>query len=50
MAAIKQQTSEWAQTYLDQLVADIRKKGVSVQAALVEGRPNVSILQFAEKN
>jgi nucleotide-binding universal stress UspA family protein len=46
--SIKQQTSEWTQAYLDQLVAAIGEKSVSVQAAIVEGRPNVSILQFAE--
>jgi nucleotide-binding universal stress UspA family protein len=48
--SIKRQTREWAQEYLDRLVADIREKGVSVQAAIVEGQPNVSILQFGEKN
>ena len=48
--SIKRQTREWAQEYLDRLIADIREKGVSVQAVIVEGQPNVSILQFAEKN
>lgn len=47
---IKEQTSEWAQEYLDQLVADIRASGVSAQAAIVEGRPSVTILQFSEEN
>jgi nucleotide-binding universal stress UspA family protein len=50
IASIKQQAREWAQEYLDQLVADIREKGVSVRAAIVEGRSNVTILQFAETN
>jgi nucleotide-binding universal stress UspA family protein len=50
IAAIKLQTSEWAQEYLEQLVNELRKKDVSVQAATVEGQPSVTILQFAEKN
>ena len=48
--SIKRQTKEWAQEYLDRSVADIQEKGVSVQAVIVEGRPNVTIMQFAEKN
>ena len=48
--SIKQQTNEWAQEYLDQHVADIREKGISVQAAIVEGRPDVTILQFGEEH
>jgi nucleotide-binding universal stress UspA family protein len=48
--SIKRQTSEWAREYLGQLVADSQEKGISTQAAVVEGRPNVTILQFAEKN
>jgi nucleotide-binding universal stress UspA family protein len=48
--SIKQQAKEWAQEYLDQLVTDIREKGISVQAVIVEGRPDVTILQFAEEN
>ena len=48
--SIRQQRSERAQEYLDQLVADIRDRGISVQAAIVDGRPNTAILQFAEKN
>jgi nucleotide-binding universal stress UspA family protein len=48
--AVELQTSEWAQEYLDQLVNEIRKRGVSVQAATVQGQPSVTILQFAEKN
>jgi nucleotide-binding universal stress UspA family protein len=50
LESIKQQTSEWAQERLDQLVAEIRGRGISAKAAVVEGRPNVTILQFAEKN
>lgn len=50
LEAIKQQTSEGAHEYLDQLVADIRQRDISVQAAVVEGRTSVTILQFAEKN
>jgi nucleotide-binding universal stress UspA family protein len=48
--SVKRQTAEWAQEYLDLLVADTGEKGISVRAAVVEGRPNVTILQFAEKN
>ncbi len=48
--SFKRQTSERAQEYLDRVVANIREEGISVQAANVEGRPNVTILQFAEKN
>jgi nucleotide-binding universal stress UspA family protein len=48
MESIKQQASQWAHAYLDKLVTDIREKGVSAQAAIVEGRPDVSILQFSE--
>jgi nucleotide-binding universal stress UspA family protein len=48
--SLKLQTSEWAQEYLEQLGHEIRKRGVSVQAATVEGQPSVTILQFAEKN
>ena len=47
---IKQQTRERVQEYLDPLVTDIREKGISVQAFIVDGRPNTAILQFAEKN
>jgi nucleotide-binding universal stress UspA family protein len=47
--SIKKQTGERARAYLDQLLADIREKGDSAQAVTVEGRPNVTILQFAEK-
>jgi nucleotide-binding universal stress UspA family protein len=50
IATIKQQTTEWAQEYLDQLVANAQERGISAQAAIVEGQPNVTILQFAEKN
>jgi nucleotide-binding universal stress UspA family protein len=48
--SIKQQTREWAQEYLDQLIADVRNRGISASAAIVEGGPNATILQFAEKN
>ena len=48
--SIKRQTSERAQEYLDRLVDSTREEGISVRAATVEGRPNVTILQFAEKN
>jgi nucleotide-binding universal stress UspA family protein len=48
--SIKRQTSEWAQEYMDRVVVVSREKGISVQAAIVDGCPNVAILQFAEKN
>ena len=48
--AIKRQTGERAQEYLDRVAATAREEGITVQAATVEGRPNVAILQFAEKN
>jgi nucleotide-binding universal stress UspA family protein len=50
IATIKQQTTEWAQEYLDRLVTNAQERGISAQAAIVEGQPNVTILQFAEKN
>ncbi|MGD9047723.1 MAG: universal stress protein [Anaerolineae bacterium] len=50
ISSIRQQTSEWAQEYVDQLVTNTREKGISAQAAIVEGQPNVTILQFAERN
>jgi nucleotide-binding universal stress UspA family protein len=48
--SIKRQTSERAQEYLDRLVDSARDEGISVRATTVEGRPNVTILQFAEQN
>ena len=50
IATIKQQTTEWAQEYLGQLVTNAQDEGIAAQAAVVEGQPNVTILQFAEKN
>jgi nucleotide-binding universal stress UspA family protein len=50
IGSIKRQANEWAQEYLDRLVADTQEQGVSVQSAIVEGQPNVTIMQFAEKN
>ena len=47
---IKMRTNEWAQEYLDRLVADIRENGISAHAVIVDGRPNATILQFAERN
>jgi nucleotide-binding universal stress UspA family protein len=50
IATIKQQTTEWAQEYLGRLVTNAQDEGVSAQTSVVEGQPNVTILQFAEKN
>ena len=50
LARIRQQSEEWASEYLDGLVKAVQEEGVLVQKAVVEGRPQAAILQFAEAN
>ncbi len=50
LAAIQQQTDEWAQEYFDRLVKDLQGRGIVVKTAIVEGPPSVVITQYAEEN
>jgi nucleotide-binding universal stress UspA family protein len=37
-----------AQTYLEGIASSLRERGISAKAAIVEGKPYVEIIQFAE--
>jgi nucleotide-binding universal stress UspA family protein len=50
LTAIRQQTTEWTHDYFDRITADLRDRDIPVETAIVEGRPNVAITQYAEAN
>ncbi|MGD8736008.1 MAG: universal stress protein, partial [Anaerolineae bacterium] len=50
LARIRDQTQEWARSYLEGVAKTAIERGVPVEMATVEGRPNEVILQFAETN
>jgi nucleotide-binding universal stress UspA family protein len=50
LAAIRQQTNEWTQEYLDRLTADLRDRAIVIETAIVEGNPGVVVTQYAEAN
>lgn len=50
LAAIRQQTDEWTEEYLDRLSSDLRGRAIAVKTAVVEGRPGMAITQYAETN
>ena len=39
-----------AETYLSKIESDLRNKGIKVSSALMQGKPNQAILQYAEDN
>ena len=43
-------TSDLAREYLERLAASVEESGVAVQVAVIEGRPYVEIVKFAEAN
>jgi nucleotide-binding universal stress UspA family protein len=43
-------TSDLASEYLERLAAGVEARGVPVQVAVIEGRPYVEIVKFAEAN
>jgi nucleotide-binding universal stress UspA family protein len=49
-ASIKQHADTGAHEYLAKWLSKIRNKGIPVQPAVVEGRPDVTILNFSEHN
>ncbi len=50
LSRIREQTAEWTRTYLKRLAQNAREKGVTVETATAEGRPNLAILEFSETN
>jgi nucleotide-binding universal stress UspA family protein len=50
LAAIRQQSGEWARQYFERITDDLGDRGFPIQPQIVEGRPNVVILQYAEEN
>ena len=50
LAAIRQQSDEWAEEYFDRLIDDLQRQGIAVRTASAEGRPSVMITQYAEEN
>jgi nucleotide-binding universal stress UspA family protein len=50
LTAIRQQTTEWTREYFDRITADLRGRDIPVETAIVEGRPNAAITQYAEAN
>ena len=50
LTAIRQQTTEWTHGYFDRITADLREQNIPIKTAIVEGRPNFAITQYAEAN
>ena len=50
LEAIRQQTDEWTQEYFERLIAGHRDRPIAIETAIVEGRPNMVITQYAEAN
>jgi nucleotide-binding universal stress UspA family protein len=46
----QQVTDELVHEYLERVAADVRKEGIHVQVATVEGRPYLEIVRFAENH
>jgi nucleotide-binding universal stress UspA family protein len=45
---VRKQTVAWAREYMAGIKEKIEEQGVCVESAIVEGRPNVEIAEFAE--
>jgi nucleotide-binding universal stress UspA family protein len=50
LATIRQQTDEWTQEYFERLTVDLQDHAFPVKTAIVEGRPNIAIMKYAESN
>lgn len=53
LSSIKSVTSQaytWAQEYFDEITPKVREKGLPVKTEILEGRPGVTITQYAAKN
>jgi nucleotide-binding universal stress UspA family protein len=50
LSAIRQQTEEWMREYFGRLSLELRDRDILVETAVVEGRANVVITQYAEAN
>jgi nucleotide-binding universal stress UspA family protein len=50
LAAIREQTEEWAHAYFGRITAELEGQPVPILTAMIEGRPSVAIMQFAENN
>lgn len=50
LSRIREQTAEWTRAYLKRLANSAQERGIAVQMATAEGRPNSAILEFSETN
>lgn len=50
LAAVRQQTDDWTRAYFDRLTDTDYLQDIAVKTAVVEGRPGIAILQYADTN
>lgn len=50
LSVIQDQTDEWTRDYFDRIVAHLHDTGLPIETVIIEGRPGVTITQYAKEN